>query len=81
MTVNLDRLPSKLHGSTGYGRVHRASGRRAVISHQGWDGNDMSHMQLLAKGAGQGSPPFWIIAIVLIVIVGMAFLVTRARRR
>ncbi|MFF9147456.1 hypothetical protein ACF1BN_21625 [Streptomyces sp. NPDC014861] len=41
----------------------------------------MSHMQLLAKGAGQGSPPFWIIAIALIVIVGAAFLVTRARRR
>lgn len=41
----------------------------------------MSHMLHLAKGAGQGSPPFWIIAIGLIVIVGMAFLLTRARRR
>jgi LPXTG-motif cell wall-anchored protein len=41
----------------------------------------MSHMQLLAKGAGQGTPPSWIIAIGVIVIVGVAFLVTRARRR
>jgi hypothetical protein len=38
-------------------------------------------MQLLAKGAGEGSPPFWIIAIVAIVLVGAAFLVARARRR
>jgi hypothetical protein len=43
--------------------------------------NDMSHLQLLAKGAGQGSPSFWTIAIALFVIVGVAFLVTRARRR
>lgn len=41
----------------------------------------MSHMQHLAKGAGQGSLPFWIIAIGLIVIVGVAFLWSRARRR
>ncbi|MFJ6699351.1 hypothetical protein ACIQM4_25170 [Streptomyces sp. NPDC091272] len=41
----------------------------------------MSHMLFFAKGAGQGSPPFWIIAIVLIVIVGAAFLVAKARRR
>lgn len=41
----------------------------------------MSHMQLLAKGAGHGTPPFWIIAIVLIVIVAGAFVVTKARKR
>lgn len=41
----------------------------------------MSYMQHLAKGAGQGSPPFWIIAIGLIVLVGVVFLLSRARRR
>jgi hypothetical protein len=30
---------------------------------------------------GQGTPPFWIIAVVLIVIVGVAFLVSRTRKR
>lgn len=44
-------------------------------------GSDMSYMQHLAKGAGQGSPPFWIIAIGLIVLVGVVFLLSRARRR
>ncbi|MEU1043512.1 hypothetical protein [Streptomyces sp. NPDC005907] len=41
----------------------------------------MSHAQLLAKGAGEGTPSFWIIAIVLVVIVGVAFLISKARRR
>ncbi len=41
----------------------------------------MSYAQLLAKGAGQGSPPFWIIVIVLTVIVAGAFFVEKARRR
>ncbi|MGW2303789.1 hypothetical protein [Streptomyces sp. NPDC001809] len=41
----------------------------------------MSYSQFLAKGAGEGTPPFWIIAIVLVVIVGVAFLVSKARKR
>jgi LPXTG-motif cell wall-anchored protein len=41
----------------------------------------MSHDQLLAKGAGEGTPPFWIIAVGLVVIVGVAFLVGKARKR
>ncbi|MFD7702778.1 hypothetical protein [Streptomyces caelestis] len=41
----------------------------------------MSYGQFLAKGAGEGTPPFWIIVIVLIVIVGVAFLVSKARKR
>lgn len=44
-------------------------------------GSDMSYIQHLAKGAGQGSPPFWIIAIGLIVLVGVVFLLSRARRK
>ncbi len=36
---------------------------------------------ILAKGAGQGTPSFWMIAIILIVIVGVAFLVSKARKR
>ncbi|CAH9419699.1 MULTISPECIES: hypothetical protein [Streptomyces] len=36
---------------------------------------------VLAKGAGQGTPPFWMMAIILIVIVGVAFLVSKARKR
>lgn len=39
------------------------------------------YMQHLAKGAGQGAPPFWMIAVGLIVIVGVALLLSRARRR
>ncbi|MEW1611442.1 MULTISPECIES: hypothetical protein [unclassified Streptomyces] len=35
----------------------------------------------LAKGAGQGTPSFWIIAVILIVIVGIAFLVSKARKK
>lgn len=35
----------------------------------------------LAKGAGEGTPPFWIIAIALVVIVGVAFLMSKARKR
>ncbi|GAA3903253.1 hypothetical protein GCM10022244_11840 [Streptomyces gulbargensis] len=41
----------------------------------------MSYGQFLAKGAGEGTPPFWIIAIALVVIVGVAFLVSKARKR
>ncbi|MFF8633802.1 hypothetical protein ACF052_06310 [Streptomyces pilosus] len=41
----------------------------------------MSYSQFLSKGAGEGTPPFWIVVIALIVIVGVAFLVSRARRR
>ncbi|MFF7280605.1 hypothetical protein [Streptomyces griseorubiginosus] len=41
----------------------------------------MSHPQLLAKGAGDGTPPFWIIAVALVVIVGVAFLVSKARKK
>ncbi|MFI1187254.1 hypothetical protein [Streptomyces californicus] len=47
----------------------------------------MEHAQFLAKGAGQGAPAFWIVAVVLVVlvvlvvIVGAAFLVGRVRNR
>lgn len=41
----------------------------------------MPHVQLLAKGAGEGTPPFWIIAVALVAIVGVAFLVGKARKR
>lgn len=41
----------------------------------------MTHGLFLAKGAGHGTPAFWIIAIILIIIVGVAFLVSRARKR
>jgi hypothetical protein len=40
----------------------------------------MSYGQFLAKGAGEGTPPFWIIAVALVLIVGVAFLVSRARK-
>ncbi|WP_331446634.1 hypothetical protein [Streptomyces xanthochromogenes] len=39
------------------------------------------HGLILAKGAGHGTPSFWIIAIVLIVIVGVAFLMSKARKK
>ncbi|MFJ2923438.1 hypothetical protein ACIPIU_00215 [Streptomyces massasporeus] len=42
-------------------------------------GGLMSYGQLLAKGAREGTPPFWIIAIALVVIVGVAFLVSKTR--
>ncbi|WP_327235985.1 hypothetical protein OG349_20535 [Streptomyces sp. NBC_01317] len=41
----------------------------------------MSYGQFLAKGAGEGTPPFWVIAIAVVVIVGVAFLASRARKR
>ncbi|MER5294796.1 hypothetical protein ABT382_22380 [Streptomyces pharetrae] len=41
----------------------------------------MSYGRLLAKGAGESTPPFWIIAIALVVIVGVAFVVSKARKR
>lgn len=41
----------------------------------------MSYGQLLAKGAGEGTPPFWMIAIAVVVIVGVAFLASRGRKR
>ncbi|MFF7489454.1 hypothetical protein ACH4MW_37380 [Streptomyces luteogriseus] len=41
----------------------------------------MSYGEFLAKGAGEGTPPFWIIAIALVVIVGMVFLVSKARNK
>ncbi|MEU5132484.1 hypothetical protein [Streptomyces californicus] len=43
--------------------------------------SDMEHAQFLAKGAGQGAPAFWIVAVALVVIVGAAFLVSRVRKR
>ncbi len=36
---------------------------------------------VLAKGAGQGTPPFWMMAIILIAIIGAALSVSKARRR
>ncbi|MET9444130.1 hypothetical protein [Streptomyces sp. NPDC006610] len=41
----------------------------------------MSYGQILAKGAGEGTPPFWIIAVALVLIVGVAFLVSKARKK
>lgn len=42
----------------------------------------MEHAQFLARGAGQGAPAFWIVAVALVVvIVGAAFLVSRVRKR
>ncbi|MFF8833650.1 hypothetical protein [Streptomyces sp. NPDC015131] len=41
----------------------------------------MVYGQFLAKGAGEGTPPFWIIALALIAVVGVAFLVSKARKR
>ncbi len=41
----------------------------------------MSYAQFLAKGAGEGTPPFWIIAVALVVIVGVAFLVSKVRKK
>ncbi|WP_448319410.1 hypothetical protein [Streptomyces sp. CO7] len=41
----------------------------------------MFHEQVLAKGAGQGTPPFWIVVVALVVVVGVAFLVSKTRKR
>jgi LPXTG-motif cell wall-anchored protein len=41
----------------------------------------MSYGQVLAKGAGEGTPSFWIVAIALTVVVGLALLVSKARKR
>jgi hypothetical protein len=41
----------------------------------------MPYGQFLTKGAGEGTPPFWIIIIALVVIVGVAFLVSKVRKR
>ncbi|MFH9015407.1 hypothetical protein ACH4C6_29065 [Streptomyces sp. NPDC017943] len=41
----------------------------------------MLHGQFLAKGAGEGTPAFWLIAVALVVVVGVAFLVSRARNK
>ncbi|CAL9328897.1 hypothetical protein SUDANB58_00028 [Streptomyces sp. enrichment culture] len=41
----------------------------------------MSYGQSLAKGAGEGTPSFWIIVVALVAIVGVAFLVSKARKR
>jgi hypothetical protein len=41
----------------------------------------MSYGQFLTRGAGEGTPPFWIIVIALVVIVGVAFLVSKVRKR
>ncbi len=41
----------------------------------------MNHGLFLAKGAAHGTPHVWIIAIILIIIVGVAFLVSKARKR
>ncbi|WP_272925662.1 hypothetical protein [Streptomyces sp. SID3212] len=40
----------------------------------------MAFSQLLAKGAGEGTPPFWIVAIALILVVGVVFLVSKVRK-
>ncbi|WP_411104898.1 hypothetical protein [Streptomyces sp. cmx-4-9] len=37
--------------------------------------------ETLARGAAPSSPPFWLIALVVVAIVGGAFLFTRLRRR
>lgn len=36
---------------------------------------------VLARGAAPSSPPFWLVAIILVALVGGAFLVTRFRKR
>ncbi|GGV70218.1 hypothetical protein [Streptomyces pilosus] len=41
----------------------------------------MSYGLWLAKGAGEGTPPFWIVVVALIAIVGVAYLVSKARKR
>lgn len=41
----------------------------------------MSYGQVLAKGAGEGTPPVWIVAIALVMFVGIAFLVSKARKK
>ncbi|GGY10878.1 hypothetical protein [Streptomyces minutiscleroticus] len=41
----------------------------------------MSYGRFLTKGAGEGTPAFWLVVIALVVIVGAAFLVSKARKR
>ncbi len=62
-------------------RANRPSEYRAAGRRRRNGTGDHVHVQHLAKGAGQGAPPFWMIAIGLIVIVGVALLLRRARSR
>ncbi|CAM5282844.1 putative protein OS=Streptomyces pilosus OX=28893 GN=GCM10010280_16780 PE=4 SV=1 [Streptomyces pilosus] len=51
---------------------------RAVF---GGQEDNVSYGLWLAKGAGEGTPPFWIVVVALIAIVGVAYLVSKARKR
>jgi hypothetical protein len=75
-----DRLPAHAIARTGGLRIVSGLNEKPTKADERMGGL-MSYGQFLAKGTGEGTPPFWIIAIALVVIVGVAFLVSKARNK
>ncbi|GGQ70841.1 hypothetical protein GCM10010280_16780 [Streptomyces pilosus] len=65
-------------GEPGYEGVLR---REPFTRGIGGQEDNVSYGLWLAKGAGEGTPPFWIVVVALIAIVGVAYLVSKARKR